>query len=232
MSKGRWIITGASSGIGLALSKAALAAGYEVLGVSRRDVPELEGETGWEYFCADLSKADQVEQVPLKGAKNGPTVLVNNAGVISPIGPAHDYVWDAVSEHFSINVTAPMRLSARFLNEVAGERQVYFTGSGAASYPIEGWAAYCASKAAVHQYAEVLAKEHPEVRIHAFRPGKVDTPMQGEIRSVSGHGFPSQHLFVEAHVQGDLVAPEAVARKLIETAEAAERPETIFSLNA
>ena len=48
------------------------------------------------------------------------------------------------------------------MQEVAGEKQMYFTGSGAAEFAIEGWSAYCASKAAVHMYARsVLAKEHP-----------------------------------------------------------------------
>lgn len=96
-----------------------------------------------------------------------------------------------------------MRLTARFLQEVEGEKQVYFTGSGAANYPIEGWAAYCASKAAVHQYAEVVAKEHPGVRIHAFRPGKVDTPMQAVIRESSSTAFADKAHFVEAFEQGN-----------------------------
>ena len=122
-----------------------------------------------------------------------------------------------------------MRMTARFLQEVEGEKQVYFTGSGAANYPIQGWAAYCASKAAVHQYAEVVAKEYPDVRIHAFRPGKVDTPMQAVIRGSSSTAFADKSHFVEAYEQGDLVQPVFVAEKLLEVFVSKTEIPVIFS---
>ena len=124
-----------------------------------------------------------------------------------------------------------MRLTARFLQEVGGEKQVYFTGSGAANYPIEGWAAYCASKAAIHQYAEVVAKEHPGVRVHVFRPGKVATPMQAVIRESSSTAFADKTHFVEAYEQGELVQPQFVAQKLLEVFVSKTEFSVIFSIS-
>lgn len=213
--KGRLILTGVSTGIGYALAKAALDQGWAVHGISRREPEDLRGLPGWSFEAADLSVGDQVDGVKLAPAEEGPTILVNNAGTIGPIAAVAGTSWAAVEQAMALNVVAPMRLTARFLAEVAGEKQVYFTGSGAASFAIEGWSTYCASKAAVHQYAEVVAKEYPAVKVHAFRPGKVDTPMQAVIREADDAAFAMKQGFVEDYEQGKLVAPEAVAEALL-----------------
>jgi len=229
MLLGRLIITGVSSGIGKALAEAALEAGYEVLGVGRRSCGAIESHECGQFFQADLTDSAGVEAIPLLPAVSGPTILINNAGTIGPIASTAGAGQEELAYCMYLNVVAPLRLTARFLQEVEGEKQVYFTGSGAANYPIEGWAAYCASKAAVHQYAEVAAKEHPQVRIHAFRPGKVDTPMQAVIRESSSKAFADKAHFVEAYEQGDLVQPHFVAQKLLQVFASKTEIPVIFS---
>ena len=229
MSLGRLIITGISSGIGKALAEAALAAGWEVDGIGRRSCAAVDQHPNGRFFQADLSTIEGVESVVLEPATSGTTILVNNAGTIGPIEGTEQLKTQELLHCMQLNVIAPMRLTARFLSEVTGEKQVYFTGSGAANYPIEGWAAYCASKAAVHQYAEVLAKEQPSIRIHAFRPGKVDTPMQAVIRESSSAAFADKAHFVEAFEQGELVKPEQVAQKLLQVFVAESEIPVIFS---
>ncbi len=229
MSLGRLIITGVSSGIGKALAEEALAAGWEVDGIGRNSCEAIDRHENGTFFQSDLSTTNGVETVPLRAASTGPTILINNAGTIGPIESTANLQTEELQYCMQLNVLAPMRLTARFLQEVSGEKQVYFTGSGAANYPIEGWAAYCASKAAVHQYAEVAAKEHPTIRIHAFRPGKVDTPMQGVIRNSSAAAFADKAHFVEAYEQGELVKPEHVAQKLLQVFVADREIPVIFS---
>ena len=229
MSLGRLIITGVSSGIGKAIAEAALEAGYEVCGVGRRSCDAIESHTRGQFFQADLTNPTAVETIPLLPAASGRTILVNNAGTIGPITSTAEIGHEELAHCMQLNVMAPMRLTARFLQEVKGEKQVYFTGSGAANYPIEGWAAYCASKAAVHQYAEVVAKEYPMVRIHAFRPGKVDTPMQAVIRESSSTSFADKAHFVEAFEQGELVQPQFVAQKLLKVFVSKTEIPVIFS---
>jgi len=229
MSAGRLIITGVSSGIGKALAEAALALGWEVDGIGRHSCDAIDRHENGTFFQSDLSTIEGVELVPLQAASNGPTILVNNAGTIGPIDGTENLGSNDLAHCMQLNAVAPMRLTARFLSEVAGEKQVYFTGSGAANYPIEGWAAYCASKAAVHQYVEVLAKEHPKIRVHAFRPGKVDTPMQAVIRNSDAKAFADKDHFVEAFEQGELVKPEEVAQKLLQVFVANHEIPVIFS---
>ena len=229
MSLGRLIITGVSSGIGKALAEAALKAGYEVLGVGRHSCEAIESHHRGQFFQADLTDATAVETIPLLPAASGPNILINNAGTIGPIVSTAKVEYKELAHCMHLNVVAPMRMTARFLQEVKGEKQVYFTGSGAANYPIEAWGAYCASKAAVHQYAEVVAKEHPDVRIHAFRPGKVDTPMQAAIRESSSTAFADKAYFVEAYEQGELVQPKFVADKLLEVFVSKTEIPVIFS---
>ena len=76
-----------------------------------------------------------------------------------------------------------------------------------------------------------MAKEHPDVRIHAFRPGKVDTPMQTVIRESSSTAFVDKAHFVEAYEQGELVQPKFVAEKLLEVFVSKTEIPVIFSIS-
>ena len=71
--------------------------------------------------------------------------------------------------------------------------------SGAATKPYEGWAAYCASKAAVDHATRVVAAEEAEagLRAHAVAPGVVDTDMQAAIRATPADRFPEVERFVQ-----------------------------------
>ena len=53
----------------------------------------------------------------------------------------------------------------------------------ASSHPMEGWSAYCASKAGLAMLTQSVALERPDLRVYGFRPGVVDTDMQGVIRA-------------------------------------------------
>jgi hypothetical protein len=78
-------------------------------------------------------------------------------------------------------------------------------------------------------YASVLAKEHPQLRIHAFRPGKVNTPMQAEIRATTEEDFPGVAHFVEEYESGSLVLPETVATSLLHVIDRKDEIPVIFS---
>lgn len=83
--------------------------------------------------------------------------------------------------------------------------------SGAARNPYVGWAAYCASKAAVDQLSRVIAAEEPDVRVLALSPGLVDTDMQALIRSTDEAHFPAVERFRRAAAHGALNQPAWVA---------------------
>ena len=226
----RMIITGVSSGIGLAIATEALRLGWYVDGIGRNAPALLTEHTRGSFTTCDLS-----DRAALKGLSLATeevydcTVLVNNAGTLGPVKPGQNANWEEIDHCITLNTSSAMMLSAKFLTEIAGEKQLYFTGSGAAEFAIEGWSAYCASKAAVHMYALVLAKEHPELRIHAFRPGKVNTPMQAEIRATTEEDFPGVAHFIEEFESGSLVLPEAVATSLLHVIDRKDEIPVIFS---
>jgi len=223
------IITGVSSGIGLAIAREALAKGFVVQGVGRNSPNELKGQQNWTFTPCDLTDLAAVDRLEFQAGEH--TVLVNNAGTLGPVVQSENATAEEINACMLLNVTAPMRLTARFLKEVEGERQVYFTGSGAAQYSIAGWSAYCASKAAIHMYAEVAAQEYPDVAIHAFKPGKVDTPMQAQIRTTATKDFPSVAHFIEEYESGNLVDPNTVAERLLYVIEAQEKPSIVFPIS-
>tara|TARA_B100000900_G_scaffold393251_1_gene389545 strand:+ start:11032 stop:11742 length:711 start_codon:yes stop_codon:yes gene_type:complete len=226
---GHIIITGVSSGIGLAIARAALAKGYVVQGVGRRPPEGLEDHTNWTFTPCDLTDLPAVDKLVFHGGAN--TILVNNAGTLGPVAQSENVTAEEISACMLLNVTAPMRLTARFLKEVPGEKQVYFTGSGAAQHTISGWSAYCASKAAIHMYAEVVALEYPDVAIHVFKPGKVDTPMQAQIRNTKSEDFPSVPHFIEEYESGNLVDSNTVAERLLYVIEAQDKPSVVFPIS-
>ena len=226
----RMIITGVSSGIGRAISAEALRLGWYVEGIGRNAPALLTEHPRGSFTTCDLSDRTALSGLRLAEDQSYElTVLVNNAGTLGPVKPGKNASWEEIDHCITLNTSSAMLLSAKFLAEISGEKQLYFTGSGAAEFAIEGWSAYCASKAAVHMYASVLAKEHPELRIHAFRPGKVNTPMQAEIRATTEEDFPGVAHFVEEFESGSLVLPETVATSLLHAIDRKDEIPVIFS---
>jgi benzil reductase ((S)-benzoin forming) len=125
---------------------------------------------------------------------------VNNAGVLEPIAPLRDADRAEVATNVEVNVLGVMYGSAAFARHVrsrpGGGVLVNIT-SGAATNPYAGWAAYCASKAAVDQLTRVVAIEEADagLRAYAVAPGVVDTDMQATIRATSEDRFPSVERF-------------------------------------
>ena len=120
-----------------------------------------------------------------------PTILVNNAGQIAPIGRLVDiepHEWAAV---INVNLvgaaTAARAVLLHMLKE--GRGTIVNISSGAAHRAMEGWSAYCASKAGLAMLTKSLALEYGPVgiRVFGFAPGIVDTEMQASIRA-SGIG--------------------------------------------
>ena len=108
--------------------------------------------------------------------------------------------------------------------------------SGAGKNAIDGWAAYCASKAALDLFSETIRLEFnlhqlENWYIHSIAPGVVDTEMQSEIRNSNPAEFKSLDRFIALKVENQLTEPAAVAEKLFRVIEhPAQFESTILSV--
>ncbi|MFN3292855.1 MAG: SDR family oxidoreductase, partial [Gemmobacter sp.] len=114
-------------------------------------------------------------------------VLVNNAGVVDPIAPIATADPAAFARTLAVNVAGVFNgMHAALPGMIARGRGTILTiGSGAAYNPLEGWAAYCSSKAAALMLTRAAHLEAggAGVRVISLSPGTVATDMQAQIRA-------------------------------------------------
>ena len=112
-------------------------------------------------------------------------VLVNNAGIIDPIGHLATLSSDDLMPAFAVNVAGVHRVTVAALPLLRASKGVIVNaGTGAATTPMEGWTAYCTSKAGAHMLTRMFAMELAADGIQSFFIGipPTDTAMQGAIR--------------------------------------------------
>lgn len=184
------LITGASRGIGAEAARAFAQAGAKV-GIAARDrsaLDALAAETGALALSCDVADRRQVESaVAAMVERFGRLdVLVNNAGVIDPIATLRDADPDAWGCAIDVNLKGVffgMRAALPVM-EAQGAGTIITVGSGAAHNPLDGWSAYCASKAGAWMLTRVADVEArgAGLRIMSLSPGTVATDMQRTIR--------------------------------------------------
>jgi NAD(P)-dependent dehydrogenase (short-subunit alcohol dehydrogenase family) len=173
------LITGASSGIGLALCRQLVANGATVFPTGKRQITDLAG-----YMPADLSQ--QAGRDLLTGHLEQETdhidVAIYNAGILgSPQVALRDYeerTWRSVLE---LNVTAIQLLHQRLdsLLTASGHPTVIVTSSSVGRRGRAGWGAYSVAKHAIEGWVAVLADEWGGVgRVYSVNPGGTATPMR------------------------------------------------------
>lgn len=213
-------ISGASSGIGLALARAVPWADARVIGISRRPPP------GVEHLAVDLSDASTWDLVgasfgrELTGAPLDRVAFIHAAGTIEPIGYAGEVDPAAYATNVVLNSAAPQVLGHLFLaavRQVEARRHLVMLTSGAASSVYAGWSSYGAGKAAVDQWVRNVGAEQAQrgaVQVLAIAPGTVDTNMQAQIRATDDPDFPQRQKFLDLHRDGRLASADDVARRI------------------
>jgi NAD(P)-dependent dehydrogenase (short-subunit alcohol dehydrogenase family) len=236
-----YIVTGASRGLGLSLVQA-LSADPEArtLAVSRSGLPKPLANV--EDLRCDLSVAEgwrvtgEAITRRLGEAAWQRAVLINNAGMVEPVGPVERYDLETIERAVGLNLTAPIALMQAF---VAGSgsiaaRSIINVSSGAGRRPVFGWSCYCATKAGLDMASEVVAIEAREkgepLRITSLAPGMMDTAMQGVLRASSVEDFPEVHQFHARHQQGALVSPDDIAAKLLRLEASGALPDGLTSI--
>ena len=214
------IITGASKGLGFELTRQSLKAGDTVVTMERRPSKALVEEAdkigcNFIQFTADLLSDKEY-------AEHDRLILINNAGVLGPVGPIENASPQVAVDCIRVNFEIPVLLTQAFLNETRswkGERRVMNISSGAGRKSVPGWAMYCSTKAALDRFTAVtaedqLGKPNP-ARLSAVAPGVVNTGMQGSIRASSKEDFPNVDRFIDLEKDGKLQSAEDTAKRLL-----------------
>jgi NADP-dependent 3-hydroxy acid dehydrogenase YdfG len=174
------LVTGASSGIGLATALAFADAGARVHAAARR--PELieEAAAGRDIVAHHVDVIDRATVAALaeRVAADGPLhALVAAAGTNLKARRVDELTAAAFDDLIALNLTGAFNVVSAFLDQLRAARgDVVLIGSVSGSWPDRSGAAYQASKAAIHAFAGAAAfEEEHGVRFTTIMPGLVDT---------------------------------------------------------
>ncbi len=180
------VVTGASKGIGLAITRALVDEGVTVVAGARSaglDLPALQETGGVVFVPVDLAtSAGPPALVERAAAMGGIDVLVNNAGAVTPRPDGFSSVTDADWER-SINLTlmAAVRTTRAALPEMArrGGGTIVTISSVNAYLPDPLVIDYSAAKAALTNFCKSLSKEvaAQRIRVNTISPGPVETAL-------------------------------------------------------
>lgn len=226
------LVTGAGRGIGRAIAIALAERGVAVLLLARSQpqldavAAEISASGGTAVaVAADVGDPLQAAAAVRRGAAEVGEIdmLINNAAVVSPLGPTASLDFAVVTAALGINVLGVIGLTAALLPPMvaAGWGRIVNVSSGIVAHPemMVGGTVYAAGKAAVEAHTINLAAEltGTGVTANVYRPGAVDTAMQAWIRSQPadeiGTGLHAR--FVDSYAQGALITPERSAESLV-----------------
>jgi NAD(P)-dependent dehydrogenase (short-subunit alcohol dehydrogenase family) len=208
------VITGASTGLGLALARSLAergwslvldARGADLLAAATSDLPRgphrvLPGDVTEPHHRAAIVDAAE--------ALGGADLLVNNASTLgaSPLPRLADLDPATYLRILEVDAVAPMALAAALLPQLRARRgRVLNISSDAAVEAYETWGGYGSAKAALDHASRVLAAEEPDVRVHAVDPGDMRTAMHQA-------AYPGEDI-------GDRPLPETVVPALVALVE-------------
>ncbi|MBQ0138382.1 MAG: SDR family NAD(P)-dependent oxidoreductase [Kurthia sp.] len=166
------LVTGATSGVGFALTKKLLNASYTVIATGRNQAQlQRMEQLGAMTICGDLTLQEDldalIEQLPTIN------VAILNAGI-----GTFDYVAsisdDAIEEMIGLNISSQIKLTKRLIPLV--KEQFIFMGSQAGKVATPKAAIYAATKYALIGFTNGLRLEQPTKVVTVIHPGPIDSP--------------------------------------------------------
>ena len=174
------LITGCSSGLGLALTSYYLQKGFKVYGISRNK-PEIQNQN-FIHISFDLSKISEIKTsltTILKEIKNLDLVFLN-AGMLGKIKILQELSIEEMQEVYNLNVYANKELLDILMQ--IDVKNIFIISSGASKTGYKGWGSYSLSKAGVNMLVNLYSNEMFNTKIIALAPGVIKTPMTDYIR--------------------------------------------------
>jgi 2-deoxy-D-gluconate 3-dehydrogenase len=179
------VVTGSSSGIGLAVTSALLNQEVKVLAMSRKkgELEPLLSHYGEQLiWCqGDVTQAADLDKMAALAKQIAPVdYLVPNAG-IAQLGDSLDA--EAFNRQWAVNGAGALNTLAALRNQLASKASVVFIATFLSAITFPGLAAYIASKSALKAQARTLAVELAKagIRINLVSPGPTATPIWGSL---------------------------------------------------
>ncbi|MCL6284200.1 SDR family oxidoreductase [Ruegeria sp. 2012CJ41-6] len=204
------LVTGATSGIGKAITFALAGAGYQViaLGRSATTLEKMQATAGVQPLALDLTDREALATA-LEGEEID--VLVNNAGVIPPVTGFDQMDQSDIDTTLEVNLSAALATTRLILPGMMARRRghVFFTGSTAGQAPFPNMAVYGASKAAISSFAAALRCDiaGSGVRVTEIVAGRVETNLYEKVLTDRARA--------DMYAAFDAVQPDDVAKMLL-----------------
>ncbi|PHH74820.1 hypothetical protein CDD82_4748 [Ophiocordyceps australis] len=211
-----FIVTGASKGIGAAITQHLLQNSHNVVLAARSEAPlksvKQARPNQVAYVAGDMTSSDMAPKLAELAVQTFGRIdgIVINHGTMQPctISQSSIQSWKNV---YNVNVFSCVAMAQAGLTELRKTQGcIVWVSSGAAIKPYKAWSAYGSSKAAVNSISSHLAAEEPEITSVAVAPGRVDTDMQALIRKSGADSMDKAQYdnFVEVFQNGGLLKPE------------------------
>jgi len=222
------VVTGASGGLGGALSAAFAADGWQVVGASRS---AMEPQPNLEVVKLDLTRADEIERVFREIIERFGRIdaLINNAGVTANtlLAQMSDEDWERVLD---VNLRGAFRCSRAVARQMIRQRDghiINISSFSARNGPV-GQTNYAAAKAGLVALTQSLAKElgSRNVRANAIFPGVMPTKMTADFSPEKWKAFE------EANALGRINSVDEVARFIVFLAGTQNISGQVFQLDS
>jgi len=200
------LITGVTRGLGLALAKKFIALGHTVIGCGRSgtEIFDLRMDHGapHDFMICDVSLDAKVAIWAAKvlEQESPPDILINNAGVMNPLG----LLWEQSDREFTkiidVNVRGVANVIRHFVPAMVAKKKgvIINLSSGWGRSVAPDVASYCASKWAIEGLTKALAEELPPgMAAIPLNPGVIDTDMLRSCWADGATGYPKAAAWAE-----------------------------------
>ena len=216
------LVTGGSSGIGLATAKRFVQEGASVFITGRRDeevaaaVREIgRNVTGVRGDVSNLSDLDRLF-AQIKREKGRLDVLFANAGIAkyAPLGKISEELYDGI---FDINVKGVLFTVQKAIPLLADGASIILNASMVASKGLAANSVYSATKAAVRSFARTWTTDLKErrIRVNAVSPGSTDTPGLNGLLASSQVGEERRRMIATMVPLGRFGTPDEIAKAVV-----------------